>query len=64
LGALAGVCLGARLLDRRVGVVDSVGLGWLLVPFVLPFYSLAAIKGIVEYPISWRGEWFRVEKEG
>ncbi|ELZ30243.1 family 2 glycosyl transferase [Halosimplex carlsbadense 2-9-1] len=64
LGTLAGICLGVRLLDRRVGVVDSVGLGWLLVPFVLPFYSLAAIKGIVEYPISWRGEWFRVEKEG
>ncbi|WP_135365192.1 glycosyltransferase [Halosimplex halophilum] len=64
VGALAGVCLGVRLLDRRVGVVDSVGLGWLLVPFVLPLYSLAAIKGIVEYPISWRGEWFRVEKEG
>jgi cellulose synthase/poly-beta-1,6-N-acetylglucosamine synthase-like glycosyltransferase len=58
------VTLATRLLDVRAGVVDRVGLGWLFVPFVLPLYSLAAIKGIVEYPISWEGEWFRVEKEG
>jgi len=59
-----GVTLAARLLDVRVGVVDGVGVGWLFSPAFLPLYSLAAIKGIVEYPISWRGEWFRVRKEG
>ncbi|MFC7194086.1 glycosyltransferase [Halosimplex aquaticum] len=64
VGTLWGICLGVRLLDARLGVVDGVGLAWLLVPVALPFYSLAAIKGIVEYPLSWEGEWFRVEKEG
>ncbi|WP_459191658.1 glycosyltransferase family 2 protein [Halosimplex sp. J119] len=64
VGTLWGICLGARLLDAHIGVVDGVGLTWLLMPFALPFFSLAAIKGIVEYPISWEGEWFRVEKEG
>jgi len=58
------VTLATRLLDVRAGVVDRVGVGWLFVPLTLPLYSLAAIKGIVEYPISWEGEWFRVEKEG
>jgi hypothetical protein len=64
LGSVWVVTLAARLLDVRAGVVDSVGLSWLVVPFVLPLYSLAAIKGMVEYPISWEGEWFRVDKEG
>jgi len=59
-----GVTLAARILDVRVGVVDGVGIGWLFAPAFLPLYSLAAIKGIVEYPLSWQGEWFRVEKEG
>jgi cellulose synthase/poly-beta-1,6-N-acetylglucosamine synthase-like glycosyltransferase len=64
LGTLWGISLGARLLDVHVGVVDSIGFTWLLVPLTLPLYSLAAIKGIVEYPLSWQGEWFRVQKEG
>jgi len=51
-------------LGRHVGAVDSVGLDWLLVPFVRPVYSLAAIGGLVEYPISCRSEWFRVERGG
>jgi hypothetical protein len=58
------VTLAARLLDVRAGVVDRVGVGWFFAPVFLPLYSLAAIKGIVEYPISWQGEWFRVRKEG
>jgi len=62
--AVWGVTLVARLLDVRAGVVDRVGVGWLFAPVFLPLYSLAAIKGIVEYPISWQGEWFRVRKEG
>ena len=64
LGSVWAVTLATRLLDVRAGVVDSVGFGWLVVPLTLPLYSLAAIKGMVEYPISWEGEWFRVEKEG
>jgi cellulose synthase/poly-beta-1,6-N-acetylglucosamine synthase-like glycosyltransferase len=62
--AVWGVTLAVRLLDVRAGVVDRVGVGWLFAPAFLPLYSLAAIKGIVEYPISWQGEWFRVRKEG
>jgi glycosyltransferase involved in cell wall biosynthesis len=63
-GSVWGVAALSRLLDSRQGNVDRVGLGWLLVPFVLPLYSLAAIKGIVDYPLSWEGEWYRVEKGG
>ncbi|MFC4357438.1 glycosyltransferase [Halobium salinum] len=58
------VCLGVRLIDARAGHVEGVGLGWLLVPVVAPLYSLAAIKGFVEYPLSWSGEWYRVTKQG
>ena len=63
-GTLWAVALAVRLLDVRTGNVDGVGLGWLLVPFVIPLYSLAALKGFVEYPISWEGEWYRVSKVG
>ena len=62
--ALWGVSLAVRLLDARAGNVDGVGVGWLLVPVAIPLYSLAAIKGVVEYPTSWEGEWYRVSKGG
>ena len=61
---LWGVSLAVRLLDVRTGNVERVGVGWLLVPVVIPLYSLAALKGVIEYPISWRGEWYRVSKQG
>lgn len=64
LVTLWGVSLGARLLDVHLGVVDSAGFTWLLVSLTPPLYSLAAIEGLVEYPLSWQGEWFRVRKEG
>ena len=63
-GTLWAVALAVRLLDVHTGNVDDVGLGWLLVPAVIPLYSLAALKGFVEYPISWEGEWYRVSKVG
>ena len=63
LGTVWAIALGVRWIDARADHVDGVGVGWLFVPLVLPLYSLAAIKGIVEYPLSWEGEWYRVRKE-
>lgn len=44
--------------------VKKPGLMLLLSPFVLPFYSLAALKATVEYFGTWTGEWYSVEKGG
>lgn len=44
--------------------IKKPGLMLLLSPFVLPFYSLAALKATVEYFGTWTGEWYSVEKAG
>jgi cellulose synthase/poly-beta-1,6-N-acetylglucosamine synthase-like glycosyltransferase len=59
-----GVALTLRSIDAWRGHVDGVGWTWLLVPLVFPIYSLAAIKAVIEYPFTWDGEWYRVEKGG
>jgi len=51
-----------RLHDWRTGAVDGLGWAWLVVPVVLPLYSLTAIKAVLEYVFSWDGSWYSVEK--
>lgn len=63
LVTVAGIALAVRLYDLKHGQVTDVGIGWLLAPLVLPIYSLAGIKGIVEYCVSWDGEWYYVVKD-
>jgi cellulose synthase/poly-beta-1,6-N-acetylglucosamine synthase-like glycosyltransferase len=62
IAVAAGVALALRTIDAWRGHVDGVGWTWLLVPLVFPIYSLAAIKAVIEYPFTWDGEWYRVEK--
>jgi cellulose synthase/poly-beta-1,6-N-acetylglucosamine synthase-like glycosyltransferase len=59
---LVGSALAHRLYDVGSGRLDRVGLGHLLMPAVLPLYSLAGITAVVEYAVSWDGEWYSVAK--
>jgi len=51
-----------RIYDWHTGAVDRLGWHYLLVPLLLPLYSLTAIKAFVEYLFSWDGHWYSVEK--
>lgn len=51
-----------RVHDWRTGAVDSLGWAWIVVPAVVPLYSLTAIKAVLEYVFSWDGAWYSVEK--
>jgi hypothetical protein len=59
---LVGSALALRVYDVSSDRLDRVGLGHLLMPVVLPLYSLAGIKAVVEYAVSWEGEWYSVAK--
>ncbi|WP_227134699.1 glycosyltransferase [Halorubellus salinus] len=59
---LIGSALALRAYDARAGRLDGLGVGYLLMPAVLPLYSLAGIKAVVEYLLTWDGEWYSVAK--
>ncbi|MFT4920928.1 MAG: glycosyltransferase involved in cell wall biosynthesis [Haloarculaceae archaeon] len=59
---LVGSALALCAYDVRSGRLDRVGLGYLIMPVVLPLYSLAGIKAFVEYLFTWDGEWYSVAK--
>jgi glycosyltransferase involved in cell wall biosynthesis len=59
---LVGSALSLRLYDSTSGRLDGLGVGYVLMPAVLPLYSLAGIKAVVEYTVSWDGEWYSVAK--
>ena len=54
--------LSMRAYDASRGRLDTVGVGWLLMPVIIPLYSLVGIKAFVEYVLSWDGEWYSVTK--
>ncbi|WP_336003190.1 glycosyltransferase [Halorientalis halophila] len=57
-----GVTAAVRVHDWRSGAVDRLGWAWLVVPVIVPLYSLTAIKAVVEYCYGWDGDWYSVEK--
>jgi len=59
---LIGSALALRVYDARAGRLSGVGVGYLVMPAVLPLYSLAGIKAVVEYLFTWDGEWYSVAK--
>jgi cellulose synthase/poly-beta-1,6-N-acetylglucosamine synthase-like glycosyltransferase len=63
LAAIAGVTYLIHWSDHARGTVSRPGWPGLLVPLVLPVYSLAAVKAVFEYLFTWTGEWYRVSKE-
>ncbi|SDE80722.1 glycosyltransferase [Halorientalis regularis] len=62
LVAVIGVTAAVRFHDWRVGSVDRLGWAWLVVPVIVPLYSLTAIKAVIEYAYGWDGDWYSVEK--
>jgi cellulose synthase/poly-beta-1,6-N-acetylglucosamine synthase-like glycosyltransferase len=61
--AIVAVTLAVHLQDHRRGLVRGPSWHVLLVPLLLPVYSLSAIKAVFEYVFTWSGEWYRVLKE-
>jgi glycosyltransferase involved in cell wall biosynthesis len=59
---LIGSALALRAYDAHAGRLDGLGVGYVLMPAVLPLYSLVGIKATVEYLVSWDGEWYSVAK--
>lgn len=55
---------GIRALDAWNGVVDGVGLAWLLSPLLFPLYGTVAAKALLEYLVGWKGDWYQVAKTG
>lgn len=62
LAVVSSVAFTVRVHDAAIGAVDGIGWGWLFVPLVVPLYTLAAVKAVSEYPLSWNGEWYHVDK--
>ncbi|RXK49106.1 glycosyltransferase [Halorientalis pallida] len=62
LVAVVGVTAAVRVHDWRVGSVERLGWAWLVVPIVVPLYSLTAIKAVIEYAYGRGGDWYSVEK--
>jgi cellulose synthase/poly-beta-1,6-N-acetylglucosamine synthase-like glycosyltransferase len=59
---LVGSALALRAYDAHAGRLSGIGIGYLVMPAVLPLYSLAGIKAVVEYVLTWEGEWYSVAK--
>jgi hypothetical protein len=57
-----GVTMGFAAFDSRRGLIDRVQPSFVLVPLIIPFYSLAALKATTEYLFSWEDDWYSVEK--
>ncbi len=62
VATLVGSALALRAYDAHAGRIDGIGVGYLAMPVVLPLYSLAGLKAIVEYVCTWDGEWYSVAK--
>ncbi len=62
LAAAVLVTVAAGAVDSRRGAVDGVGRWWLLVPVVIPLYSLAALKALIEYLVGRQDDWYHVAK--
>lgn len=59
---LVGAALALRAYDASRCRLDGLGFGYVLMPVILPLYSLAGTKAFVEYALSWDGEWYSVSK--
>lgn len=49
--------------DWLTDAVETFDWRWVFVPLLFPLYGLAALKAIFEYPLSWTGDWYTVEKD-
>jgi cellulose synthase/poly-beta-1,6-N-acetylglucosamine synthase-like glycosyltransferase len=60
LGTVAAVAA----VDRSNGDVDGLSPSWFATPLVYPFFGMMTLKSVLEYLLSWDGEWYHVEKLG
>lgn len=60
--ALIGSALAIRIYDSRASRIEGIGVGCVVAPLILPLYSLAGLKAIVEYVLTWDGGWYSVVK--
>ena len=64
LAVILGTVAAVAAVDRRNGDVDGLSLSWFATPLVYPFFGMMTLKSVLEYLLSWEGEWYRVEKVG
>lgn len=64
LAVILGTVAAVASVDRRNGDVDGLSLSWFATPPLYPFFGLMTLKSVLEYLLSWEGEWYRVEEVG
>jgi cellulose synthase/poly-beta-1,6-N-acetylglucosamine synthase-like glycosyltransferase len=52
-----------HLHDYRTGAVRKLDRHLPAVPLLFPLYGLAALKAVIEYFVSWDGEWYAAERD-
>ena len=62
--AALGVVVGVWLRDHVAGRVRRPGPGALLVPLVYVGHGVLTVKALLEYYLTWEGEWYQVTKVG
>jgi cellulose synthase/poly-beta-1,6-N-acetylglucosamine synthase-like glycosyltransferase len=63
LAGFYGLPLLTRLVDNRTGLIEGVGLGWLLLPVAFSLFGLVILQVIVNYAFGLDRGWYQVEKE-
>ena len=62
--AVLGVVGGVWLRDHLAGRVRRPGAAILLVPLVHVGHGVLTVKALLEYALTWEGQWYRVAKVG
>ena len=62
--AAFGLVGGVWLRDHLAGRVRRPGVGVLLVPLVYVGHGILTVKALLEYYLTWEGEWYQVTKIG
>jgi len=63
-GSVLAVVAGVWLRDHLAGRVRRPGVGVLLVPLVYVGHGVLTVKALLEYYLTWDGEWYQVTKIG
>ncbi|MCU4743870.1 glycosyltransferase family 2 protein [Natronoglomus mannanivorans] len=64
-GAIVLATIGAvAIRDARDDRIDGLSLSVVLVPMIYPAFGVLTLKSLLEYCLSWDGEWYHVQKTG
>lgn len=64
LAVILGTVLAVAAVDYRNDDIEGLSPSWVVTPLVYPFFGLMTLKSLLEYVLTWDGEWYRVEKVG